>query len=240
MEKPMQQRTGAEIAAAENRAITDCIRCATCCKKGGPAFHRQDKELLTSGRIKTTAVFTIREGEPVFDNISGDLIAAPTDIIKIKGQADGWTCRFLGVDEKTCTVYDNRPFECRIMRCWDTTEIEAAYNEQRLTREDLLAGVEGLWDFIGEHQAECSYDTVRRLLTEGGGRLTGPAVEVVLQMIKYDLAVRPMVIEKGQLDREWIEFLLGRPLIETITLFGLEVVKEGEDYDIRPISIDQG
>ena len=66
-----------------DQTITECSRCGTCCKKGGPAFHLKDKSLLAKGRIKMNAIYTIRQGEPVYDNVINEVIAAKTDIIKI-------------------------------------------------------------------------------------------------------------------------------------------------------------
>jgi Fe-S-cluster containining protein len=34
-----------------SKVITKCIRCGTCCKKGGPSFHLEDKMLIEKGII---------------------------------------------------------------------------------------------------------------------------------------------------------------------------------------------
>jgi len=217
-----------------NPVPDSCQGCGTCCRKGGPSFHRIDKELIDKGRIKTTDIYTIREGEPVFDNVNGTHIIADTDIIKIKGTQHSWTCILLESESNVCQIYQDRPLECRALKCWDTRDIRAIYSSDRLTRRDLLSTVAGLWEFIEDHQQECSYHTIRRLLEEGKGELEGEAKESVLEMIKYDLVVRPMIIEKGKLDPGITDFLLGRPLIETMSLFGLDIVKEGNGYHFQP------
>ena len=130
--------------------ISECARCGTCCIKGGPSFHHEDKELIDKGIILSKFLYTIREGELSYDNVKECLLPAASDIIKIKGQKDSWTCAFF--NENECTIYDNRPLECRLLTCWDTREIEKVYSKNRLTRKDLLSAVEGLWDLIEEHQ----------------------------------------------------------------------------------------
>ena len=182
------------------------------------------------GMIPTANVFTIRKGEPIYDNVKDYIIIAETDIIKIKGSEQSWACIYLNSEDSRCQIYENRPLECRSLKCWDTREIESVYRVNRLERRDLISGVEGLWEFIEEHQRDCSYQKISQLLESGQGKLEGEAKETVLEMIKYDLAVRPMIIEQGKLDPNLIDFLLGRPLIETIRLFGLDIQMKGGSY----------
>jgi len=215
---------------AQHQAQDSCKQCGTCCQKGGPAFHLEDRELLEKGKIGMSDVYTIREGEPIYDNVKGTLDYAETDIIKMKGEGRSWACRFLEADSSSCRIYEDRPLECRVLKCWDTREIEVVYARDRLTRKDLVSGVDGLWDLIEEHQQRCSYFDIRKWLEQNSGNLVGDAVDMVLEMIKYDLAIRPMMVEKGQLDAEMMDFLLGRPMIETITLFGLTIEKDEDGY----------
>lgn len=215
---------------ADDSQRDSCRRCGTCCLKGGPAFHIADRELLESGRVRMNDVYTIREGEPIYDNVQQGISAAETDIIKVRGTGKTWACRFLEQSDNSCGIYENRPIECQVMTCWDTSEIEAIYNVDRLTRKDLVSKVEGLWELVEDHHERCSYHVIRTLLQEGNGKLEGDAAAQVFEMIKYDLAIRPMMAEQGKLDPEMIDFLLGRPLIETISLYGLEVVKEGDSF----------
>ena len=123
------------------RPITKCIRCGTCCEKGGPSLHLADKKLIENGTILLKCLYTIRKGELSYDNIKGYLVPAATDIIKIKGQKGSWTCFFYNPSENSCQIYASRPLECRVLKCWDTREIKKIYSQNRLTRQDLIAGV---------------------------------------------------------------------------------------------------
>jgi hypothetical protein len=58
-------------------ALDHCRQCGTCCRKGGPAIHREDKKLLENGHIPLRYLFTIRKNEPVYDNVQGCIISAP-------------------------------------------------------------------------------------------------------------------------------------------------------------------
>ena len=72
----------------------ECSRCGTCCRKGGPSLHRQDKDLVDKGLIAAKRLFTFRQGEPVYDNVMDRVVPAATDIIKIAGHGGSWTCCF--------------------------------------------------------------------------------------------------------------------------------------------------
>ena len=218
------------MAPAENNDQTpstgqSCRRCGTCCRKGGPALHRQDAPLINDGRIPAEALYTIRPGEPVQDNVAGHLSFAEDDIIKIRGRNDGWCCRFLEEATNRCTIYDHRPAECRALQCWDTRAIEALYAQERLTRRDLLQGVAGLWELIEDHERRCDYRRIHDL----AGRLSGKPAEqkatlgAITEMVKYDESLRQLLVENGHTPAGMLDFLLGRPLTQTLPGFHIRV-----------------
>jgi hypothetical protein len=91
------------------------------------------------------------------DNVKGTLAPLSAEIIKIKGHAGKWTCLFYDQATRGCGIYDHRPLECRALNCRDTHRIEAVYETARLTRQDLLSGINGLWELIEDHEQRCSY-----------------------------------------------------------------------------------
>jgi Fe-S-cluster containining protein len=94
-------------------AITHCRRCGTCCRQGGPALHLEDRELVESGKIPMQHLFTIRQGEPAYDNVTGTIAPAVTDIIKLKGARPGSdVCCFYESAGKVCGIYGHRPAPC--------------------------------------------------------------------------------------------------------------------------------
>jgi Fe-S-cluster containining protein len=167
-----------------------CRRCGTCCIKGGPAFHAEDRHLIEKGLIHTRFLYTIRRGELARDNLHDRLMPQRTDVIKIKGQGGTWTCHFYDRKNRCCSIYEHRPVECRALKCWDVSEIRALYAVDRLTREDLLGDVEGLWELVRDHQRRCSY----RRLGELAGRLNDDdknAAAEILAIVQYDTELRP-------------------------------------------------
>ncbi len=213
---------------------TSCTRCGTCCKKGGPSFHHADKVLIEKGIILSKFLYTIRKGEISYDNIKACLLPATSDIIKLKGKKDSWTCIFFDEKENQCTMYDNRPLECRVLKCWDTREIERIYSLNRLTRKDLIASVKGLWDLVEDHQMRCSYDALKRYIDMLNGVDREKALNGILDIIEYDRRIRELTVQKGGLDFEIADFLFGRPITETIRMYNFKIQQNEGKYRLVP------
>jgi len=207
------------INIKQNASITECIRCGTCCEKGGPSFHLADKDLIDKGIILTKYLFTIRKGELAYDNVRQELLPLSSELIKIKGKNNSSACIFFNESEKQCQIYKNRPVECKALKCWDTREIEKIYSKNRLTRKDLLFDVEGLWELIKDHQSRCSYEKIKKILQKQDHSKNAIQKEI-LEIIRYDTQIRHLVVEKGGMDSEILDFLFGRPLKVTIKSFG--------------------
>ncbi len=137
----MSSQIHKEIYTQTNMSTnTDCRRCGTCCKKGGPSFHHEDKNLIEEGSILLKYLYTIRKGETVYDNVKGTLQITDSDIIKIKNQKGSSSCIFFNAADKECKIYENRPVECKALNCRDTGELEQIYYKNRLTRKELISG----------------------------------------------------------------------------------------------------
>lgn len=194
--------------------FTACRRCGTCCDKGGPTFHVEDRMLIDAGLIPATNLVTLRKGERVNDAIRGCLISLETEMIKIKGRNRTWRCIYLDSTGPACLIYENRPLECRILKCWDTRDIEAVYARNRLIRKDLLSGIPALLDLIADHDQRCSHVVLRELLDSPSGGVD--AIKAVQEMIAYDQSIRLLVVEKAGVTSDMLDFIFGRPLSETI------------------------
>lgn len=216
------------------KSISECQRCGTCCRKGGPAFHHADKHLIEEGVIHSKHLFTIREGELAYDNVNQCLEPVRTDIIKIKRQKNSMTCIFFNEQQSACSIYENRPMECRALKCWDTKELEDLYSKMRLTRKDLISEIEGLWSLIKDHQERCGYETIQRLVNAIKSEKADKARKKLIEIIQFDTEIRKLVVSKAGLEAEILDFLFGRPLNETLKNFGLKVRKKGNQTILSP------
>lgn len=198
----------------------------------------EDRELVDSGRVPLSHLLTFRQGEPVFDNVSGCIAPAVTDIIRIKSIRDhSAECVYYEPAQKGCRIYRHRPSECEALQCWDTRKIEAMYNCRRLTRRLLLAEVKGLWDLVAHHQERCDYALVAEMADRIRQRRRFESAEnELLEIIRFDGHLRDITLERGNLDPGSLEFLFGRPLSFTIRLFQLKIIKNATGYMIKPTS----
>jgi len=203
-----------------------CLRCGTCCRKGGPALHMEDRDLVMQGVIHTRHLYTIRKGEFARDPVQGDLIRVESDIIKIKGRGDSWACRFLDEGANACRIYEHRPLECRHLECWDTSRFRQIYGLGRLSRKDLLAGVEGLWELIEDHERRSDYDLFCRLPERRPGPGAAEVDRRAAEIARYDAELRRLMVTQGGLEPEMLDFLLGRP-VETVLRISLSDSNSG-------------
>jgi Fe-S-cluster containining protein len=208
--------------------ISECIRCGTCCEKGGPCFHIEDRMHIDKGKISSKYLYTIRKGELAHDNVKGCLTPVDSDIIKIKGKKESWTCLFFDEIKKRCTIYDDRPRECRVLKCWDTRQLEKIYANTRLTRADLVSEIKGLWDLIQDHQVRCDYSKIQPLIKDLAGSKRSQARQKLLEIIRYEAEIRKLVVSRGGLDPGMLDFLFGRPLTKTLRNYGVKVQQTGK------------
>jgi Fe-S-cluster containining protein len=208
--------------------LSRCIRCGTCCKKGGPAIHIQDKPLIDSGKIAIVHLFTIRCGEPAYDNIKNHLTAFPGDIVKIKNQAKSTACIFYEEKNSGCRIYRHRPIECKVLKCWDTRGIEALYEQHRINRSDLMGNVKGLWELVSDHQNRCDYGPVLAFVNKmkSSEKKDRALEERTVYILQYDLEIRKLAVEKGKLDPAMIDFLLGRPILDVLCALGMKMQRQ--------------
>jgi Fe-S-cluster containining protein len=216
-------------------SIQACLRCGTCCKKGGPGLHQEDRELVESGKIQASALFTLRAGELARDNVNGLVLPLADEMIKIKGTRGRWTCLFFDEPSKGCEIYEHRPLECRALNCRDTSAIEQIYAHARLTRKDLLAKTGSLWELIDDHESRCSYRNIKRLVDHGtaNGRLMREGQ--ILEIMRYDAHLRQLTIKRAGMAEGMLDFLFGRPLSDTIKMFRLKLVKDKGHYRLIPL-----
>lgn len=222
---------------------TECKRCGTCCRKGGPALHIEDQHLVASGKIPLKQLLTIRQGEPAYDNVADRIAPAVTDIIKINAAAGSASdCPFYSARARSCRIYDHRPLECNALKCWDTAEIESVYNTRRLTRRHVLANVEGMWDLVADHQQRCDYAYIAELTEKiRQQRQVEDATGQLLELIRYDGHLRDVTLERAKYDPGMLLFLFGRPLSFTISLFQIKMIKteQGTTFESTGAEGDQ-
>jgi len=100
------------------------------------------------------------------------------------------------------------------------------YSGPKASREHVIRdGV--LLGLIKEHEKKCGYarleHLVRQIESEGER-----AVEEILELLKFDHHLRPLVAKKRGVDPDETDLIFGRPLVDTISQFGLRVIQQAD------------
>lgn len=208
------------MSGSSHTPQTVCRQCGDCCRRGGPALHREDHDLIATGRIPLADLFTIRAGEMVHENVKNRLVPAPSDIIKIRGTGKRWACRYL-VENNACAIYDDRPLECRLLECWAPDAVAAVYDKSRLRREDVLASkIPPLWELVQEHTERCDMVLLRRLFDGFSKDGSDVYLKRINDIVQYDRQLRAVLTESGRVAPELFDFLFGRPVADLLEMFG--------------------
>jgi Fe-S-cluster containining protein len=187
----------------------------------------EDARLIKDEIIEKHNLYTIRVGELVSDNIHNRLRITEREIIKIKEKEEANGCIYYDEGGKACKIYDHRPIQCSALACWDEREFMWVYKGPKLNRQEIIHD-KILLGLIERHEKKCSYREIERLvkqIEEHGEK----AVERILELLRFDYELRSLVAEKMGIESGEMNFIFGRPLIETITMYGLQVTRESDD-----------
>lgn len=216
---------------------TSCIRCGKCCSESSPSLLKEDMALFISGVLSYDNTYTIRDGERVKSKGDGNIYESFIELIKISDKDGTQVCVFYK-DKEGCSIYENRPLQCRMYRCWVPENLMNGLEESALKRSDIFGSIDFLMEVIERHEEKCSY----KKLSDAFDRLAGgseDAVEDIMDMLQYDTYIRPFLVERFNIPKNAMNLILGRPLAETIVGFGFKVVKDGDDHILLPIEEDK-
>jgi len=234
LQKAFPRSSSAMAFKEKKESRTCCIRCGTCCRKGGPALHLEDAPLFRKGILDRTHVYTLRQGEMVRD-LDETPMVLKQELIKIKGHGDVWTCTFFDEEKSTCTIYDDRPVECRALKCWDTRDFNEVMKRPHLRRRDLLNANDGILKIMDAHEKRCSYKSLESATRHLKGADSEKAAAKIIDLVKYDGFVRAFLTEKFDLNPEIMDFFFGRSLAATIGMFGIAIKEEGDTLFLVPM-----
>jgi Fe-S-cluster containining protein len=203
-----------------------CLRCGACCRLGSPSLHLHDGDLLARGVISIRQIYTLRRGEAVRLNVEGKLGPLPGELIKFKEDQEKGYCRFYSETQKSCDIYENRPSQCRLQQCWDPEALEKFWQEQKLTRRDILKNHQDLTELVELHDEQCDLEELHRLFIQLHNKRDMAVLNQVLEILRKDVAIRNLATTRLHRDEEELDFLLGRPLAKIVRSYGLRVERD--------------
>jgi Fe-S-cluster containining protein len=207
-----------------SKEITSCKRCGTCCTKGGPALHVEDRQIIMAGHIRTEHLITIRKGELTRTPDSEGLHSIQHEIVKIAGKRGSWECLFLDKAESSCMIYEHRPLECRILKCWDTAELSSVIGKDPLKRADIIDPENPISKLIDAHEKECSIQEMEDLLSSLSDKDdNSTCLKKLEELVQKDLIIRDVAVSELALPLSVEVFMLGRPLFKLLSGRGISV-----------------
>jgi Fe-S-cluster containining protein len=207
-----------------NETQTECRQCGTCCLKGGPALHTGDLDSIRGGQLPLNRLITIRKGELVSHPLTGRVLAVERELVKICGTGGDWRCFYFSTS-RGCTIYASRPIACRVLKCWDPTEISAIVGKDTLTRLDILAEGDPLRPLVAEHERLCpcpDMELIRRSLASGS--LEG-LLDNLQRLVNADLSFRNQAVKDHDLSLAEELFYFGRPIFQLLQMLGVEIAE---------------
>lgn len=216
----------------------ECLRCGTCCAKGGPGLHTEDIPLFATFRgvsapLDTGCLQTLRKGEPAWDQPAGEVRALTEEMVKLRPSSENeQACLFFQAEDKSCGIYANRPLECRVLACWSPEALTTIYDKGRLKRTDILPLGSAALELAMVHERQCSYDLLAHAIEQA---LQSPGEEheaAVLEILSRDASWREAFTRRLQAcapasRNDMTMFLFGRPMRMSLSFYGLRLVKEG-------------
>jgi Fe-S-cluster containining protein len=164
---------------------------------------------------------TIRKGELVFDPVLGTLRPVHQELIKVRGKGEDWSCYFFDDKSSSCTIYEHRFLECRLLKCWDPSELLSVIGKNTISRADIINPEDPIMKVIETHEQECPYHEVQELIFNLSRR-TGKSKTVaqLTELVKKDLAIRSYAISELGLQEEFEFFVFGLPLFKVLRRMG--------------------
>jgi Fe-S-cluster containining protein len=204
--------------------ITRCIRCGTCCLKGGPVLHHEDKHILLSGEVGHGNLITVRKGELAYNPLKEGLEHVPDELIKVAGKGDGWACCFYNEEVSACMIYGTRFLECRLLKCWDPSDLIRVIGKDTIKRADIINSNDPIMEIIELHERDCPAGEVNALISGITSAPVDPEVMSGLSaLVHRDISIRSYAVSELGLDIEFELFVFGRPMVKIIADRGLSV-----------------
>lgn len=210
----------------------ECQRCGSCCRQGGPALHQEDLPLLRGNHFSDSHLVTIRTGEPAYDPLTDTTKPVDQELLKLTGRNSAWTCCFYENSTGSCSIYQYRPLECRLLKCWDTRELNEIIGRNTLTRKDLINPADPILNLLSAQDEQCNYNRINTLVSELKNNPGNSAsLDELTLTVRKDLIIRAHAQKQFSISLARELFLFGRPVFKILAAHGFRISEtEGEVF----------
>jgi len=177
-----------------------------------------------------SSLITLRKGELVNNPKSGTIQPSAVELVKLIGTGRKWNC-FYYSEKRGCTIYEHRPHACRVLKCWDTTEILSIVEKDTLSRLTILEEEDPLIPVIIEHERLCPCDDLSTVYSNCKQLTRGKKMEIE-KLVRSDLHFRSRVIKDFELKLNQELFYFGRPYFQLLQQLGVKVYEQDRELHI--------
>ncbi|MCX8069538.1 MAG: YkgJ family cysteine cluster protein [Thermodesulfovibrionales bacterium] len=213
---------------------TECNKCGTCCIGASPMLIKEDYKLYVTKIINERNTYTVRVNEPIYNRREQELFFSPIEGIKI--DEDSGCIFYEGAGE--CSIYNDRPLQCREFRCWDNTPQLEGLENRCLTRKDIFSEIPLLLDIIDKHEDICSYERFLNLIEEFQN--DKEVLEEIGEILQYDKSAREYVSNSFGVDEKTLNLIFGKPMTECLEYLGIHISKDEEGFVLSKINREDG
>ncbi|MEE4165241.1 MAG: YkgJ family cysteine cluster protein, partial [Desulfocapsaceae bacterium] len=164
-------------------------------------------------------LITIRAGELAHNPLTGRLQPVKRELVKISGVGHQWNCCYLDPEEKSCTIYDKRPKACRVLKCWDTREIEELIENDTIGRLDIVPENDPVRPFLVEHDTLYPCPDMIALTTDQKLEQS----DALEDLVNREIGFRTRVVENFDLSLGEELFYFGRPIFHLLVSIGAQI-----------------
>jgi hypothetical protein len=167
---------------------------------------------------------TIRKGERAYNPVSGKADPVPREMVKVIGKETEWTCVFFDEESSSCSIYEHRFLECRLLQCWNLSQILPVIGRNTLSRFDLINPGDPILEVIATHELDCPPGEVENLLLAlSNGADRSEIFPRLSALVQKDRVLRSYAIDELGMKREYEPFIFGRRLAKILEDHGLTV-----------------
>lgn len=156
------------------------------------------------------------------------------EMIKVTGEKGGWSCLYYFNPDNSCAIYEHRPLECRLLKCWDTSSVTQVIGKDTVSRQDLLKDEDQLRAFAKLHEQRCPWNKVWDLLAKAQQVDTSKqSLQELTDLAREDLDLRSRATILFGLSLELELFLFGRPLFRLLSPFGITAYEDRDGLHLQ-------
>jgi hypothetical protein len=146
------------------------------------------------------------------------------ELIKVAGKGDGWSCVFYNAKETRCSLYEHRFLECRLLKCWDPSNLISVIYKDTIRRADIINADDPIMEVIALHEKECPHSKINALVSALSDDNDKKGIFAELSgFIQADSSLRIHAFSELGLGQEFELFIFGRPLYRILADRGLSL-----------------